>query len=105
MLSSLPIPSKYYTPILEICNNSSLYLYALISACAELKRKFILKIPGKKEVNNKKTDFQAEYPKKDRKAKIHTKDRCETMETRRSSGSSEGNLEMGNTVSVRPTFN
>lgn len=33
------------------------------------------------------------------------KDRSEIMETRRSSGSSEGNLEMGNTVSERPMFN
>jgi hypothetical protein len=49
MLSSLPNPSKYYTPISEKCNNSSLHLYAFISGYVELKRKLILKIRGKKK--------------------------------------------------------
>jgi hypothetical protein len=53
MLSSLPIPSKYYIPISEKCNNSSLHLYAFISAYDELKRKLILEIPGKKRLITK----------------------------------------------------
>jgi hypothetical protein len=54
MLSSLPIPHKYYTSIsAKKCNNSSLNLYAFISEYVELIWKLILRIPGKKRLITK----------------------------------------------------